>query len=106
MKRKTFEMIPVDLSLPIPLDQEEASIEAMSARKMDDFMAGLSCCFTGFGTPLLFGVTFAPCFLSHVLLFCSSLPQMVWAGWAHITRCKSGYEVGLPLAGATWSFFG
>ena len=41
MKRKVFERIDVDLSLPLPADQEEASVEAMSQRKTDDFRAGV-----------------------------------------------------------------
>lgn len=41
MKRKVFERVDVDLSLPLPADQEEASVEAMSQRKTDDFMAGM-----------------------------------------------------------------
>ena len=39
MKRKVFERLDVDLSEPLAADKEESSIEAMTQRKMDDFMA-------------------------------------------------------------------
>jgi hypothetical protein len=40
LKRKFFDKLDVDLSEPLAPEIEEPSIEAMTQRKMDDFMAG------------------------------------------------------------------
>jgi hypothetical protein len=40
LKRKFFDKLDVDLSEPLAPEIEEPSMEAMTQRKMDDFMAG------------------------------------------------------------------